>query len=185
MSLTLFILLGFSFFSKQITNMKQEKIVVYKVKDATAVDFVSGKQNVLFTDTSLLQHGRTIEYSIQGNWTRNGIHQNLHLPFTVERYTNDDLCKINNFILFKNRVITRIHTNDILLGPAKIKVDYVIISGKPDVTMKEVNENFECQEIILDSSIPFWKAKQYKEECREIGLLYYDVNEDGAWIKNL
>ena len=184
-SLALAVLLGFSILSRQITNLDQEKIVVYKVKGSTAIDFISGKQNILLTDTLLLINPENLDYNVKGNWTNNGINKNLQLPFTLENYTNDGLCKINNFVLFKNKVIALIYNDDASLGDNLMEVDYVIISGKPDISIKDLANQFTCKEIIFDSSVPYWKIKQWIEECKEIGQSYYDVNERGAWVINL
>ena len=184
-SMVLLVFLGFSFLSRQVINLKQKKIVVYKVKGETAIDFISGKQNVLLTDTSLISNPGNLDYNVKGNWTNHGIHKNLQLPFSNERITNDGLFKINNFIFFKNKVIVLIYNDEVPLGENIIEVDYVIISGKPNISMKELTDNINCKEIIFDSSVPYWKANQFKDECQKIGRLCYDVNERGALVINL
>ncbi|MEZ5084546.1 MAG: ComEC/Rec2 family competence protein [Bacteroidales bacterium] len=181
-STVLMILLGFSFLSRRAVNLKQEKIVVYKVKGATAIDFISGMQNVLLTDTSLIIDPGNLDYNVKGNWTNHGIHKNLHLPFTLESYKNDGLCIINNFILFKNKVIALIDNDNFPIGGHMIEVDYVIVSGRPNLSMKDLRENLVCKEIIFDSSVPYWKVNQWKNECQEISQICYDVNERGARV---
>ena len=51
--------------------------------------------------------------------------------------------------------------------------------------MKELVQHFDFQQIIFDASNKFWQVERWKKECVELNLNYYDVNEKGAWIKEI
>ncbi len=67
----------------------------------------------------------------------------------------------------------------------KIDVDAVIIFGKKSIDISELQQCVTFNKIIISSSVPYWKQKIILNKCKEAGIEYFNVNEEGAYIDNL
>ena len=67
----------------------------------------------------------------------------------------------------------------------KIKVDYLLVRGTPKVTMEDLLEVFDFKTIIFDASNKKWQLEKWKTVCEQLGVDYFDVNEEGAFVLDL
>ncbi|MCD4696616.1 MAG: ComEC family competence protein, partial [Bacteroidales bacterium] len=89
----LLFILSISFTNRRISNLHQEKIVVYHVNRFPAIEFIKGKKSVLLTDSLLIQNPTNLEYAIRGNQTKQGIEQNTPISIGEEEFKNPMLFK--------------------------------------------------------------------------------------------
>ena len=59
-----------------------------------------------------------------------------------------------------------------------MKYDFVIVSGKAKVDL----ENINCKQLIIDSSVTYYKQEQIKKECLKWDIPFYNVNTHGAYL---
>ena len=67
----------------------------------------------------------------------------------------------------------------------KIALNVLILSHNMNQTPAELNDLFQCNYIIADSSIPAWKSAKWKKEFEQLHLRFYSVAQDGAFTLNL
>jgi competence protein ComEC len=45
--------------------------------------------------------------------------------------------------------------------------------------------SFSVSQVVIDGSVPLWKAKLWKRDCDSVGINCFDVREKGAFVMNL
>lgn len=53
----------------------QRKLIVYSIGKTMAIDFISGRNNVLLTDSAVVQNPVTIRSHLKNNWSNLGMKQ--------------------------------------------------------------------------------------------------------------
>ncbi len=154
---------------------KQQKLVVYNVPQHQAIDMINGNSYQFVGDSILLE---------------NAALQNFHLkPGRIAMRLNDRVYELpgvfqqNIFYQFNN---TRILILDKAIDPEpqgeKIKVDMIIISKNPKLSIAALTRIFNCTTFVFDASNPAWKIKKWKHECRQLLLNYHSIPDAGAFI---
>jgi competence protein ComEC len=65
------------------------------------------------------------------------------------------------------------------------ELDVVILSRNPRIYIKDICKAFRVKQIVIDGSVPPWKARLWKRDCDSLHLPCYDVGEKGAFVMNL
>ena len=88
---------------------------------------------------------------------------------------------------FSRKKIAIIDTDSISILPMVKKeyLDYLILSKQVPTNIKDLFKNLTINQIILDSSIPEWKAQLLKAQCDSLHIACYDVRKQGAFVRNL
>jgi competence protein ComEC len=157
---------------------KQQKLIVYNVPQQQAIDIINGNRYFFVGDSILLEDGAL---------------QNFHLKpgriaqqLTGRADTLTDVFQQNIFYQFNNTKIL-ILDKAINFEPVqeKIKLDLVIISKNPKLSITALAKVFNCSQFVFDASNPAWKIKKWQQECMLLQLNYHSVPEAGAFIYNV
>lgn len=187
-SFGLLILLMISINSRVYKNLHQQKIIVYNVNRATAIEFLDNKKCIMITDSSLLADPSRIDYHIRNNWIKNGTNANSSIHLLTSDLEENNLFKKDNFIQFFDKTLALVNP-ELKLLPLKTKlyVDYLLISQNPDFEIEDIVGCFDFEMLIIDSSNPYWKVQRWVESCNAHAINYYVVKDKGAWeyeVKN-
>jgi len=190
LALTVFLLLVATFSAKNISQQSQNMFIVYSINNHTAIDFISGQNCSFLTDKKLQSQGsRDIEFNIIQNRINHGIDSvNTTIIENDTIFSKPHLWRRSSYFLFhdlKIKVLTELdhfnEPNEVL----PIELDYLIISQNPWLDISDLVKRYDFDKLIIDSSNSLWKAKQWAEECDDLGLDYWDMQQKGAYIKNL
>ena len=66
----------------------------------------------------------------------------------------------------------------------KTTVDIIVLSKNPKLYLDNLNDAFNVKQIVIDASVPFWKARLWKTDCDSLHIACWDVAEKGAYVKN-
>ena len=187
-SMSLFIVLMFSINIRTYKNLNRQKITVYSVNKSTAIEFLENKNCVVLTDSSLQAAPSKIDYHIRNNWIKNGTNSNAEMFLVSSNLATANLYKKENYIQFYDKILV-LADPGLKLHPVKNKMDvnYLLLSQNPGFKLEDLMGCFEFDELIIDSSNPYWKTNQWVESCEKNSIKYYVVNDKGAWeyvIKN-
>jgi len=160
-----------------IQKEKQQKLVVYNIPRHKAMDIMEGK-NYQFIGDSLL--------------SQDGFLYNFHLkPCRIlNRVTVIDQL---SSIKFQHELISSSHRKviliDSILNPSivdkRIKVDAIILSKNPKLSIRQLAEVFDCDEFVFDASNSLWKINQWKKDCENLHLRHHSIPEQGAFVMEL
>jgi competence protein ComEC len=51
--------------------------------------------------------------------------------------------------------------------------------------MDKLVSSLNIRQVVIDGSVPSWKARYWKKDCDSLGIPYHDVSIQGAFVMNL
>jgi competence protein ComEC len=169
----------------QILNKLQNtEIVVYQVSGHTAIDFIHKNQVIFICDSLLREDTGKIDFQVKPNRTKLGISDvRLIIAGGQAPLAYPGVWISYPFITFRGKRIAIIDNNWRRTDPEKIlDCDLVIISGNPGIRVEELKEQTSIKQIIIDSSVPFYRADQLIEGFQKEGIPCHYVRQDGAFV---
>ena len=171
-------------------QIRQRKIVIYSISNQTGLDFITGRENVFFADSSLMVNDKKMKWHVREHWLFSKIDGKMRYSIDSslrqeESFDRDHFFNKGSFVQFHDKKIAIID-NDIRLSGLtlkKISVDYLLIIKNPSFKISEIEKLFSPGLIILDLTNSRYKCMRWKEEARQIGIPCYDVFEQGAFVE--
>lgn len=179
----LVVLLLYQFFENHFQH-NQKKFVVYNISKTTACDFIDGKTSYFLTDTSLINDESRMLFHIRHHWWELGIDKNYYFNFnSPDEIRESNFFLKENFAQFHDKRIVFINED---FSPEKIagktKWDYIVISGSPKTTVRELKESFDFSTIIIDASNTLFFTKKLMNQAKEYEMECYAVSQNGAFV---
>ncbi len=174
----------------------QKKIIVYDVRQETAINFIDGREHILLS--SLPPESKQKEFLMHKNFLALGLKKEKHIsckisnnPISTDTITNDkhpNFFYKHPFLQFYDKRILLLNNPQQLnhFKPLKMHLDYLIIGGNLRVDIAKVLLYFELENIIIDSShsnrnIEFWTRQKKLYPKKNIHI----VRVDGAFITDV
>jgi competence protein ComEC len=160
-----------------ITTRQQRCMIVYNIPGHRAIDFIDGKQYYFKGDSVLLT---------------DDIFQNLYLKparilYQVQKADSlSNLYNSGNVCIFgSNRIMLVDTTWNFIASNQKIKADVIILSGNTRLTIKQLQQTFDCSQIVIDGSNSRWKVNKWRSDCEKLQLACHCVVDKGAFVMHL
>jgi competence protein ComEC len=64
-----------------------------------------------------------------------------------------------------------------------IKTDILLLSGNPDIKLKDLVDRVSFKRLLIDGTNPDYKIKKWMLEARSLGLPYHVLKKNEAWIQ--
>lgn len=61
-------------------------------------------------------------------------------------------------------------------------IDVLVLSKNPKLYIGTLQKSFAIRQIVVDGSVPAWKAQLWKRDADSLHIPYYDVSEKGAFV---
>ncbi|MDD3636021.1 MAG: ComEC/Rec2 family competence protein [Bacteroidales bacterium] len=183
--IALFIMVSFT--HRNLENSRQISLIVYDLNKTSAVDFVFGHDHILLTDSSLVNDTFTKEFFIEGNWFEKGLSSvPAFLFFDEEKFDNPFLLKRKQFIGFGEKIMLiwekeRYCRDSLSYRP---KIDWVLVRGKQRENLQQMLNGYQPAMLILDGSVPYYLAKQWKETATKMDIPIHYTRDEGAYVFN-
>lgn len=150
----------------------QKKLIVYNVPKHAAMDVVNGRTYSFIGDTSLLHDDFARNFHLQPS-------RILH------RITPDNAdAHLRNFSLGSKQVLIIDKDFPVAAANPKPTVDLLVLSKNPRLYISRLSDAFVVRQIVLDGSVPPWKAALWKKDCDSLKIPCYNVADDGAFVMN-
>lgn len=166
-------------------NQTRRQVVVYHTPGHTVIDFVDGKKILSLDDGKL--DASQLHFSA-GNY-RLFLGARHILPYRL-----DSLGEQSNEVWFHQNDLVQFHEFSMAIirpplkakaGSSKIAVDYLLLSGNVWADIEELLQIFDCKLVLFDASCSYSRVRRWKEACTDLGIPYYDIREQGAWVCDL
>jgi competence protein ComEC len=167
-------LLGF-FSLRSISFAKashQKELIVYNVPQHTAIDIVDGRQYSFIGDDELQEDDFIRNFHLQPSRILHRIEPGLSLPGKEYLLGNRQILLIDSSMKLQSNGI-RAHA------------DVVILSGNPKLYISNLAKAIDVKQIVVDGSVPRYKAELWKKDCDSLHLPCHDVSEKGAFVMKL
>jgi competence protein ComEC len=169
----LFVLLALNAFAKWEMN-SQEKMIIYNVPKSSAIDFSDGNSYQFVGDSSLLTDGMLQNFHLKPGRIQN--------HFAKQVSSIDNLSIADNLINYHGKNILLVNTHGWQPTQEKIKMDLIILSKNPRISIQQLAKTFQCQTFVFDASNSLWKIGQWTKECEQLHLRCHSVSTQGAFI---
>lgn len=168
-----------------VNEARQKKLIVYNVKGLASIDLISGSENVMIADKALLENDSRMLFHVHHNWWELGLHNTVKQVWPGEDIRMKWLRRKKNVIAFGGQVIALINNDPGSKPEHAMEVDKLVLSHDAQVTIKEVLNIFRPALIIFDSSNTKRSLNRWKKQCDELGVRYYSVAEQGAYVEEI
>ncbi|MBC7913475.1 MAG: ComEC/Rec2 family competence protein [Pyrinomonadaceae bacterium] len=178
----IFCLLFFSYRSSSIIlSEKQSGLTFYSLRKNSAIGFFKGRSAVLFSD--LDSADKTFSFSVNPSLQARA--DELKYLSRQEK-SNQLVFSEGNFFQFENfkLVIWDKNLNSRLFSK-HIKVNAVLLSGRPFVKLKNMLDVLTPEIIIIDGTNPDRAINSWKKEAATLGVKCYVVKKNPAYAVNL
>lgn len=162
----------------------QEKVVIYDIPHHTAIDFISGRNHVIFADSSALNSG-ILNYSTEGYQIKDGLKK--HYSYLEKQFQeapifyHDGFARLHRLRLF----ILNPDEKHFPILAQKIKVDYLIYRGSRKIPIKEIMKSFRFKKIVFDASVSPYRKKILIKKSKFFHLKTFTLSKSGALVINL
>ena len=108
-------------------------------------------------------------------WERRVQESTLVFPI----FKSNSYSRMKNYIQFQDQKILLVDENfEMPENISEMHFDFVVFSDKAKVDL----ENINCRELIIDSSVSYYKQEKIKKECHKWSIPFYNVSTDGAYL---
>lgn len=150
----------------------QRKLIVYNVPKRTAIDIIQGRQYAFIGDTSLLYDDYLRNFHLQPS-------RILHRTAMTETAGLQ-----NSFLLNGKQIVLLDETLAPVIAQQKPVVDVLVLAKNPRVYITKIAAAFDLRQVVIDGSVPPWKATLWKKDCDSLHIACHNVAEDGAFVMN-
>lgn len=154
---------------------RQKAIIIYNVAQQRAIDFIDGRSCYFWGDSSSLSNAFVYNFNIK---PARVIYRLSPAP------PGESLLIDGKLADFDRKHITVVDRIVPIVGKIPgTTIDLLILSKSSHVSITQLSASFVLQQVVFDSSVPFWKLPRWKKECDSLHIPYHDVNEQGAYVK--
>ena len=158
--------------SAVVQTAGQAKIIVYNVDRYRAMDLFYGNKGSFFGDSAVQKEASLRNFHLQPSRV-------LHRIEAVKIETVKE-------IVFCGKHVIVIDTSfRFSAKKPKPHVDLLVLSKNPRIWIADLSNAFAIQQIVIDGTVPAWKAGRWKADCDSLGIPVHDVSAQGAFQWNL
>ena len=159
---------------------RQSKLLVYSLRNHTAINIVDGFSNVLLCDEGLLADVSSIDYSLKGHWAKDQLSMNP-VCYTLSEDFANQLAVKKQHLVSSQGVLLAFWDPEMALGNAtgQITVDYLMVREKQKPDLKLITNSYRIGTLLVDGSVPNYLAKEWVQQAEALGITCYDIH-DGA-----
>lgn len=158
----------------------QSQLVVYSLRNHTAISIVKGFDQVLLCDESLLEDPSAIDYSLKGYWAERQLTMNPPCYLLSDDFSGDLATKRKHLISAQGKLLA-LWNPDLYYGEGRLTVDYLMVRGKQTPDLKRVLYVYRVGELLIDGSVPEYLAKEWILQAEAMHLPYHQIS-DGALV---
>lgn len=166
------------------SSERQDVMMVYSLRNHTAVDCVSGKEHVLFADSTLMADNSTVDYSLTGGWAKMGLPMRPECIDLHADFENAFVKKQANLLSYKGTLLAfwdEERLSDSL--SFRIPVDFMLVTGKQKPDVASLMRGYEVGKLLVDGSVPAYLAERWKQQADEVGLPIYCLSNGALELK--
>jgi len=150
---------------------QQKKLIVYNIPKVQAIDILDGRNLTFMGDAKAEEDNNIRTYHL--------------LPSRVQhRAKPSTQTSVKAFDFYGHKILI-VDTTLPFSQQSKPLISLLILSKNPKVYMSQLHNNFNIQQVVIDASVPAWKARLWQRDCDSLRLPCHNVAEKGAFVLNL
>jgi competence protein ComEC len=182
-ALGMLVLLGVCRAVQSIHHIQQRQVTLYHANRHFLLDFFDGTTR--FTCSDSLQ-ARQEKFAAQANRWAHGVQDGIRIkPDTT--CTTPNLFVRLPFIQFYGKRVAVIDDKRWVQPSqaAPMNLDVLVLRNNPTLRLSDCQQQFSSRLIVFDASNSRGRVERWKSECQVLGIPFYDVREQGAWVSRV
>jgi competence protein ComEC len=165
-------------------KLDKSEVIVYQVPGNSAIDLLNNRKALFISDSALISNPGKIGFQIEPNRMREGIKEIQVIRSEEHNFLSSASLWIDwPFIFFRGKTLIIIDQHWKNFIPAeKISCDLAILSGNPQVSPENLKLQVAADNILIDSSLPFYKAEQLLKSFQDNDIPCHSVRHEGAFV---
>lgn len=167
-------------------RQKQQMLVVYQVRGATALAFIQQRRAVLLADSAFYAHPRFFRYQVQPHWWQLGIEQmqldTLQLG-ARPGLANRQLADGNMLLAWQGLRLLVCYKPPGAYRLQDLDLDYLVLTRNVKLAPERLPNKKGRLQVILDDSNKKWYQNKWNAQLKARHLRVYLVNRQGAYIR--
>jgi competence protein ComEC len=156
---------------------KQNKLIVYQVPQATAIDFITGANCKFFGNAAYFSDGFLRNFHLQTSRIVHRVHTIDVLDTTLQTSVNLHFQKHQIVWLNQPREVQQFS----FTTPPSV----VILSQNVAYSIAELGKLWPTSFFVADGSNALWKINEWKKEAEALHLRLHSIPNSGAFVMNL
>ena len=163
---------------------EQKEMIIYSINNTTAIDFISGGEHLILSDSAFINDKSAFSYNIENFLIEKGLYHAVKSKLLYEDFDEHFVKKRKNVVTFDEKLIGlsdgSVFSREEL--SFKIPLDYMLVYGRKRQTMSYLLNVYDFDYLIIDGSVPYYLASQLIDEADDLGIKYHNIREDGAFL---
>lgn len=164
-------------------SQQQKRLVIYHQPGHTLIDIIDGQTAYCFTD--LATAAPALDYSA-GNFRDYALIQDiipLHSADTLLQ--GPELYFRDHYLCFADKGLLIVEDVPNVIPKVPLPVDYLLLRDDPHFSLENLDQYYQFQSVIFDTSNSPRRVRQWQRICTEKGWDCYDVSDRGALVIDL
>lgn len=165
--------------------LQQNQLIVYSLRNHTAVDLVSGGDHLLLCDEKLLGDPSSIDYSLKGSWAKRQLTMNPTCYSLQEEFENGEAMKKGGMLSFHG-VLLAFWDPSVAVDSCyyPIAVDCLVVREKQPPDLQRIGNSYHPGVLLIDGSVPKYLAQEWIRQAESMDIPCHDLKE-GTFIIDL
>ena len=162
----------------------QKEMVVYSINNATAIDFIEGKNHVLVADSAFFKDESAFSYNIENFLVSRGVFNKGKSFFLNDNFDGNFVKKRKSVVIFDEKLIGLSDGSDFFEESLsyKIPLDYMLVYGRKRQSLINLLKVYDFDNLIISSDIPAYLADKLIKEADALGIKCHNIRENGAYF---
>lgn len=167
-----------------LEKKKQEEMIVYSINNMTAIDFISGDEHLLLSDSTFFSDESVFSYNIENFLIKKGLYNTGEKAFLKDDFDANFVKKRKNVVIFDEKLIGMTDGSDFSYDELsyKIPLDYMVLYGRRRQDLKKLLNVYTVDYLIIDGSVPSYLHADLLQDADSLGIKCHSVREKGAFL---
>lgn len=167
-----------------LKQKNQKEMVIYSINNATAIDFLCGREHFLLSDSAFFNDKSSFSYNIENFLVKKGVFFNGKTIRFCDNFDDNFVKKRKSVVIFGEKVLGMSDGSNLISATLsyKIPLDFMFVYGKKRQSLSLLLNVYDFDYLIIDRTVPAYLSSGLIEESEKLGIKYHSIREKGAFV---